>query len=399
MKSDLVDAVPLARSTRIPRARRWLGSISPQQDSTRRAAKPRPLVASFTIFARTTIRVRRLKRYLAARPALARRADCARDCERGARIARAISCRARRCCPRSQPLWTHNDLHASNLFWSDTSDDAPVPRQSSISVWPTAPTPSTIMAHAIERNIVEWLALDARSAQPGEGCLCTSIICTRCLRVMNLCAPLSDEEAAALAPMAALCHAEFALSEADYFLGVLHSPEKARSGLRRLARGPRALVSQRGGQKLLKPCADGPETRTPGECAHDDLVSNHALSRRKLARDCRLRHHRCRHLAHHPAPAHLLASGSCRRLPLSRRLLSRPAFFRCTAADFFVAFTLYGWWHWWRGVREEGEVRVVPLALRESARRAGCRGSVGSFAAWELADAHFARLCPIWTPR
>jgi nicotinamide mononucleotide transporter len=31
---------------------------------------------------------------------------------------------------------------------------------------------------------------------------------------------------------------------------------------------------------------------------------------------------------------------------------------------FFVAFTLYGWWHWWRGVREEGEVRVVPLPLR-----------------------------------
>jgi nicotinamide mononucleotide transporter len=29
---------------------------------------------------------------------------------------------------------------------------------------------------------------------------------------------------------------------------------------------------------------------------------------------------------------------------------------------FFIAFTLYGWWHWWRGVREEGEVRVVPLA-------------------------------------
>src|SRR3954471_2634435 len=21
---------------------------------------------------------------------------------------------------------------------------------------------------------------------------------------------------------------------------------------------------------------------------------------------------------------------------------------------FFIAFTLYGWWHWWRGVREEG---------------------------------------------
>jgi nicotinamide mononucleotide transporter len=31
---------------------------------------------------------------------------------------------------------------------------------------------------------------------------------------------------------------------------------------------------------------------------------------------------------------------------------------------FFVAFTLYGWWHWWRGVRDDGEVLVVPLGLR-----------------------------------
>jgi nicotinamide mononucleotide transporter len=31
---------------------------------------------------------------------------------------------------------------------------------------------------------------------------------------------------------------------------------------------------------------------------------------------------------------------------------------------FFVAFTLYGWWNWWRGVRQDGEVRVEPLTLR-----------------------------------
>jgi nicotinamide mononucleotide transporter len=30
---------------------------------------------------------------------------------------------------------------------------------------------------------------------------------------------------------------------------------------------------------------------------------------------------------------------------------------------FFVGFTLYGWWYWWLGVREEGEVRVVRLPL------------------------------------
>ena len=32
---------------------------------------------------------------------------------------------------------------------------------------------------------------------------------------------------------------------------------------------------------------------------------------------------------------------------------------------FFVAFTLYGWWHWWRGQVQEGEVRVVLLAPKE----------------------------------
>ncbi|MGA2571835.1 MAG: nicotinamide riboside transporter PnuC [Terracidiphilus sp.] len=30
---------------------------------------------------------------------------------------------------------------------------------------------------------------------------------------------------------------------------------------------------------------------------------------------------------------------------------------------FFAGFTVYGWWHWWRGVRQEGEVRIVPLRL------------------------------------
>lgn len=28
---------------------------------------------------------------------------------------------------------------------------------------------------------------------------------------------------------------------------------------------------------------------------------------------------------------------------------------------FFAGFTVYGWWHWWRGMREEGDIRVVPL--------------------------------------
>lgn len=45
---------------------------------------------------------------------------------------------------------------------------------------------------------------------------------------------------------------------------------------------------------------------------------------------------------------------------------------------FFVAFTLYGWWHWWCGVREEGEVRVAPLTTLNMsiALSAGALGSV-----------------------
>jgi nicotinamide mononucleotide transporter len=46
---------------------------------------------------------------------------------------------------------------------------------------------------------------------------------------------------------------------------------------------------------------------------------------------------------------------------------------------FFLAFTLYGWWYWWRGVREEGEVRVVRLPLA-SLLTGLAAGAVGGFA-------------------
>lgn len=51
---------------------------------------------------------------------------------------------------------------------------------------------------------------------------------------------------------------------------------------------------------------------------------------------------------------------------------------------FFVAFTFYGWWHWWRGVRQEGTVRVVPLP-RSSLITAVFLGIPGSFALGSLA--------------
>ena len=51
---------------------------------------------------------------------------------------------------------------------------------------------------------------------------------------------------------------------------------------------------------------------------------------------------------------------------------------------FFVVFTFYGWWHWWRGVRDEGQVRVVPLP-QSSLYIAIALGVAGSFALGSLA--------------
>lgn len=43
----------------------------------------------------------------------------------------------------------------------------------------------------------------------------------------------------------------------------------------------------------------------------------------------------------------------------------------------FAAFCLYGWWHWYRGVRDEGAVRVEPLGWR-GLLWGGAAGTVGS---------------------
>jgi nicotinamide mononucleotide transporter len=58
---------------------------------------------------------------------------------------------------------------------------------------------------------------------------------------------------------------------------------------------------------------------------------------------------------------------------------------------FFLAFTLYGWWHWWRGVREDGEVRVEPLALPSMLVALGA-GAVGSVLLGVLAKRMHAAL-------
>ncbi len=189
------------------------------------ARPPRPLVASFAIFASANPAYS-MERYLAAHPALAADAATRSDCRQALDLLAPLHAELLPNLPALRPLWTHNDWHASNLFWSDESDTAQV---TAVIDFGLADRTNAIydLAQAIERNIVEWLALP-RNPASGEAVPVHLDHLSALLDGYESVQHLTDEEAAALAPMTAICHAEFALTEADYFLGVLHSKEKAR---------------------------------------------------------------------------------------------------------------------------------------------------------------------------
>ncbi len=186
--------------------------------------KPQPLVASFTIFAARDPGVE-LDRYLAARPVLASNAAVRINGKQALQLLAPFHAQLLPLLPALQPLWTHNDLHASNAFWSGLSDDAQV---TAVIDFGLADRTNAVhdLANAIERNIVEWLVLVAAPSHPDDVPVHLDHLYAL-LDGYESIRPLSAEEAAALAPMTALCHAEFALSEADYYLAALHSNQMA----------------------------------------------------------------------------------------------------------------------------------------------------------------------------
>jgi len=224
--------------------------------------KPRPLVASFTIFAAQDAGAE-MDRYLAARPALAEDAAVRRACDQALELLAPFHAQLLPLLPALPELWTHNDLHASNLLWSDAGPEA---RATAIIDFGLADRTNAVhdLAHAIERNIVEWLVLvegkqrsgirDQGSESRLTGAADVPIHLDHLHALLagyDSVRPLSNEEAAALAPMTALCHAEFALSEADYFLGVLHSEEKARLACEGWLVGHARWFRGAGGRRLL----------------------------------------------------------------------------------------------------------------------------------------------------
>lgn len=184
----------------------------------------RPLVAGFTIFA-VQEPAAEFDRYVQTRPALREYLSSFDWRDEALELLAPFHTELLPLLPALAPLWTHNDLHASNLFWAGTGRDA---RATGVIDFGLCDRTNAVhdLAQAIERNVVEWLTLMNDPAHPE----CVAVHRDHLWALLDgyeSTRPLAAEERAALAPMLALCHAEFALSEADYFLTVLHSKEKA----------------------------------------------------------------------------------------------------------------------------------------------------------------------------
>jgi len=217
----------------------------------------RPLVASFTIFAAVDPAAAdpaaAMERYLTAHPSLSANESVRASAERALEFLAPFHAELAPLLPALAPLWTHNDLHASNFFWSDSGPSADLTaRATAIIDFGLADRTNAVhdIAHAIERNIVGWLALVKDPSHPDDVPIHLDHLETL-LDGYDSIRQLSSEESSALAPMTALCHAEFALSEADYFLGVLHSEEKAAMAYDGWLVGHARWFHSRAGRKLL----------------------------------------------------------------------------------------------------------------------------------------------------
>jgi len=123
--------------------------------------------------------------------------------------------------PRLARLWTHNDLHASNLLWSDAGASATVTTIFDFGLCDQT-TAVYDLATAIERNAVPWLAVQAGVAAPARLDLVTGLL-TGYLAERSLDA----DERAALTAVLPIVHLGYALTEIDYFQGITHSRQDA----------------------------------------------------------------------------------------------------------------------------------------------------------------------------
>ncbi|WP_353229987.1 phosphotransferase [Novosphingobium sp.] len=179
---------------------------------------PDPLVASFTILP-SHDPLTAAAAYIAARPALAAfladkpwRQDLGRLF---AMLGQGLTERL----AGQPPLWTHNDWHPSNQLWSA---DGMVDCMFDFGL-ATRTCALHDIATAIERTAIPWLHLrDGTIDTPADvdGALAL-------LAGYRTVLPLGAADVETIVRLLPLVHIEFALSEVDYFAGILADPAQA----------------------------------------------------------------------------------------------------------------------------------------------------------------------------
>lgn len=184
------------------------------------ARRTAPLVTSFGVFSNEDPWPA-LTRYVEQRPALQAYLAKRDWLAESQQTYRSLLDNLRRFLPTLDPLWTQNDFHASNLLWSDALPEAEV---TDIFDFGLADRTTALhdVATAIERNGVEWLQIQDTGRDPYYLEQIEAL-----LAGYEQLRQVSRTEAEALVALLPVVHAEFALSEADYFTAVLNDESKA----------------------------------------------------------------------------------------------------------------------------------------------------------------------------
>jgi Ser/Thr protein kinase RdoA (MazF antagonist) len=209
------------------------------------ARKAGALISSFTIFSAADP-MPQLQAYIERRPAVADYLAHRSWRDEVAQHLLPFHARLKPYLNALTPLWTHNDWHASNLLWTNRSPHAQVQ-----TVLDFGLSDRTCAMHdlatAIERNIVEWLAIPHRSDQ-----LIHLDLLDALLDGYASLLPLSQTQMLTLAALLPLVHAEFALAELDYFHGITHAPHNAALAYDTYFLGHAAWFNSAEGKRLLR---------------------------------------------------------------------------------------------------------------------------------------------------
>lgn len=122
---------------------------------------------------------------------------------------------------QAKNIWTHNDLHASNLLWSNSGVDAEI---SSIIDFGLSDRNSAVydLAVAIERNFIDWLALTENSELTIDYLGLKAF-----LQAYVAHSSLNHQEYLILPDLLKIVHVDFAFSELEYFVGITRNLKHA----------------------------------------------------------------------------------------------------------------------------------------------------------------------------